>query len=189
MPNNYRGCVSANKQSVIQSRGYSSKFQQLKTPSAGYLGGPLNKATGEIDGANVAIKRVRPVCRTGIMKAGVENIFAMRPRRLAIVNNEGKNNLARAYFPVRDIFTPDSAPDSISTEARVWAAAVAPAVSLAPRSLIGAMIGRGTTHSGRERERLLQMNSSKKTRGLVDGAQSFFHPPIHYFRRNEKTAI
>ena len=132
---------------------------------------------------------MRPVCYAGVIEIGIENVFAMCSRRAAIVNNESKNDFSRARFSVGNVFTPQSPPDSIAAEAIAWAALVAAAMSRAPRSLIGAMIGRRTTHSRRQGERLFRTSITKEAHGLLNRAQSFFHPPFCAPWKNDKPAI
>jgi hypothetical protein len=76
------------------------------------------------------------------MKAGIEDILAMRPRRTAIVDHECNNDLAGGRFSVRNVFTPKATPGSVATRTIAGVAPVAAAMSCAARSLIGAMIGR-----------------------------------------------
>lgn len=146
-------------------------------------------AAGEIDRANAAIKCVRPVCYAGVIEIAIENVFAMCSRRAAIVNNQRKNDFARAPFSVADVFTPQSPPDSIAAEAIARAAPVAAAMSRAARSLIGAMIGSRTTHPRRQDERLLRTGITKEAHGLFNRAQPFFHPLFCAPWKNDKPAI
>lgn len=132
---------------------------------------------------------MRPECYAGVIEIGIENVFAMCSRRAAIVNNERKNDFARARFSVGNVFTPQSPPVSIAAEAIAGAAPIAAAMSRAPRSLIGAMIGRRTTHSRRQGERLFRTSITKEAHGLFNRAQPFFQPPFCAPWKNDKPAI
>ena len=86
-----------------------------------------------------------PVRRTGVVKIGIENVFSMWPSWTPIVDDERKNDRARSRFPVSNVFTPESRPNSVTAQAIHGTTLVAAAVSCEAASLIGAMIGRGET--------------------------------------------
>src|SRR5436190_20780521 len=114
---------------------------------------------------------MRPGGGAGVVKTGIENIFAMWPSRVAIVDDECKNDLTCGRFSIGDVFTPKAGPNSITAKAITGSAPVAATMSNAPASLIGTMIGRRATHSRRERERSLWRSGTKKAQGSVGGAQ------------------
>jgi hypothetical protein len=121
---------------------------------------------------------VRPVCYAGIIEIAIENVFAMCSRRAAIVNNERKNDFARAPFSLGNVFTPQSPPDSMAANAIARTAPVGAAMSRAARSLIGAMIGRCTTHSRRQAERMLRTGITKEAHGLFNRAPTLLSSAI-----------
>src|SRR5256884_2036774 len=153
------------------------------------LAPPFNLAAGEINRANAAIKRVRPVCGTGVPKIGIENVFAMWPSWTPIVDDERENDRARSRFPVRNVFTPESGPNSVTAKAIEGTTLVAAAVSCASASLIGGMIRRGETHPGRQRERLFWASRAQEAHCLVYRAQSLFYPPLHSSRNNDEAGV
>ncbi len=63
------------------------KGECLKISSDEPFGGPLGVAAGEIDRANAAIKRARPVRYAGVIETGIENVFEICSRRATIVNS------------------------------------------------------------------------------------------------------
>ena len=151
--------------------------------------GPLEVASGEINRANTAIPCMRPAGGASIVEIGIENIFAMWPSRVAIVDDKCANYLARGRFSIGDVFTPDAGPNSIMAQASTRSALVAAAMSSAPASLIGAMIGRRATHSRRERERSFRRSGTKKAHSFIDRAQPFFHPPFRSSRGNDRATV
>ena len=80
----------------------------------------------------------------------------MWPSWAPIVDDERKNDRARSRFPVSNVFTPESRPNSVTAKAIRGSTLVAAAVSCAAANLIGAMIGRdakqGETKEGLERK-------------------------------------
>ena len=78
---------------------------RLKISSDDRVGGPVGVATGKIDRANAAMKRVRPVASA--IETGIENVSAVCSRRAIIVNNERKDDRARSRFPYA-MFWPQS---------------------------------------------------------------------------------
>ncbi len=80
----------------------------------------------------------------------------MWPSWAPIVDDERKNDRARSRFPVSNVFTPESRPNSVTAKAFRRTTPVADVVSSEPANLIGAMIGRdakqGETKEGLERK-------------------------------------
>ena len=113
----------------------------------------------------------------------------MWPSWTPIVNDESKNDCARGRFPVSNVFTPESRPNSVTAKAIPRTTLVAAAVSFTPTSLIGAMIGRSETHPRRQREWSFRASYAQEAHSLVYGAQSFFHPPFHSLWKNDGAAI
>jgi hypothetical protein len=124
----------------------------------------------------------------GIIEIGIENVSAMWPSRVAIVDNECDDDLARGRFPIGNVFTPGADRSSITTEATAGSATVAATMSNAPGSLIRAMIGRRATHSRRERERSFRRSSAKKARSFIERARSSFRPQFRSSRKSNVAA-
>jgi hypothetical protein len=129
-----------------------------------------------------------PAGSAGVVEIGIENVSAMWPSRVAIVDNEHKNDLACGAFSIRDVFTPESSRNSISAKAITRSALAAAAVSSAAPRLIGAMIGCCPAHSRRERKRSFRSSGTKKAHSFIDRSQPFFHPPSRFSRENRKAA-
>jgi hypothetical protein len=132
---------------------------------------------------------MRPGGGAGAVEIGIENVSAVWPSRVAVVDNERKNDLARGAFSIRDVFSPESSRNSISAKAITRSALAAAAVSSAPSRLIGAMIGCCPAHSRRERERSFRSSGTKKAHSFIDRSQPFFHPPFRSSRENRKAAV
>ena len=168
----------------MASRDYAFIQKALARPCP-----PLSIAAGEINYAHAAIKRVRPVCCPGVIEIWIQNVFAMRPCRMAIIDEKCKDDFARGRFAVGDIFTPWPGPNSVTTEPITGVAPVAAPMSGTSAGLLDAMVGRRMTHSRRQRERLCRADGAKKAHSLVDRAQSFFHPPFRSSRENDKPVV
>ena len=132
---------------------------------------------------------MRPGGGAGVVEIGIENIFAMWPIRVAIVDDECKNDFACGRFSISDVFTPKAGPNSITAKAITGSAPVAATMPSAAASLIGTMIGRRATHSRRERERSFRRSGTKKAHSFIDRAQPFFHPPFRSSRGNDRATV
>ncbi len=113
----------------------------------------------------------------------------MWPSWTPIVDDERKNDRTRSRFPVSNVFTPESRPNSVTAKAIRGSTLVAAAVSCAAANLIGAMIGRGKAHPRRQRERLFGARCAQEAHSFVYRAQSLFHPPCHSSWKKHEAAI
>ena len=64
----------------------------------------------EFDAAHASISRVRTIRRARDAEGWIENIFSMFPPAQTIVDDESKNDIARARFAVGNILAPEPAP-------------------------------------------------------------------------------
>src|ERR1041384_764876 len=124
------------------------RFVRLRIPRDERFG-TFRITAGEIDRADRAITSMRPERGPGVVKLGIENIFAMTARSGAIINYQRHDNFTRCFPTVGNILAPGRAPTSVTANPLASMTSIASVVAELSANLIGTMISSRARHSGR----------------------------------------
>jgi hypothetical protein len=130
--------------------GRRSKHTLLRVPRNERLGS-FGITTREINAAHRAISRVRTESSAGVIEFRTENVFAVAAGADAVINDERQHDSACGFLAVGNIFTPTSAPGSVSANPIPGTAPISAVMSKLTFNLFRTMICGGARHSDRKR--------------------------------------
>src|SRR2546423_13697812 len=95
---------------------------------------------------------MRSVGGASIIEIGIEDVLAVLPPWLAVIDDESEHNIAGARFPIENVFAPSRAPVSITADPRTRITSVSSAMTKSAARLVSTMISGAFAHAGGKRQ-------------------------------------